>query len=288
MISMSRTTGSAHAVVLLHSSGNSSRQWTDLIEGLRPRHAVHAPDFHGHGRRRPWDRAAPITLADEVALIAPVLESGRPVHLVGHSIGGAVALKAATLYPNAVVSVVVYEPVLFRWQLDDDAESDASRAVLDVVRRMRACLDRGNAYRAAAIFLEYWSGRGAWEVVPASARDVLAGRMRHVLGHFDALFSDRLSPIDLKRVACPMLFLSGERTVASTRRIAGLLREQLPRAAHEVMRGMDHLGPVKRAAEFNERVLSFIADVDTPQPRVGRLPRRTGNSTLHVEFADAS
>lgn len=207
-----------------------------------------------------------------------MLTSGRPVHLVGHSIGGAVALKAATLYPNVVVSVVVYEPVLFRWQLDEDAESDASRAVLDVARRMRACLERGNPYRAAAIFLEYWSGRGAWEAVPPSARDVLAGRMRHVLGHFDALISDPLSPIDLKRVARPMLFLSGERTVASTRRIARLLREELPLAAHGVMRGMDHLGPVKRADEFNERVLSFIAGVDTPQPVVGRRPRRTESS----------
>jgi hypothetical protein len=45
-----------------------------------------------------------------------------------------------------------------------------------------------------------------------------------------------------------------------------------------VMRGMDHLGPVKRAAEFNERVLSFIADVDTPQQVVGRRPRRTVSS----------
>jgi pimeloyl-ACP methyl ester carboxylesterase len=137
---------------------------------------VHAPDFHGRGRRSPSGRTAPITLADEVALIAPVLTSGRPVHLVGHSIGGAVALKAATLYPNAVVRVVVYEPVLYRWQLDDDAESDACRAVLDVARRIRACLERGSAYRAAAIFLEYWSGRGAWEAAPPAARDVLAGR----------------------------------------------------------------------------------------------------------------
>lgn len=274
MLPISRETRSAQAIVLLHSSGNSSRQWTSLIDRLSHRHTVHAPDFHGHGRRHPWDRAAPITLADEVALIAPLLTSGRRVHLVGHSFGAAVALKAATLYPGAVASVVVYEPVLFRWQLDDDAESDASRAVLHVARRMRACLERGNAYRAAAMFLEYWSGRGAWEAVPPAARDVLAGRMRHVLGHFDALFSDPLAPHDLQRVACPMLVLSGGRTVASTRRIAELLRQELPLAAHAVIRGLDHLGPVNRAAEFNERVLSFIKDVDAPRAVVKGRPSR--------------
>jgi pimeloyl-ACP methyl ester carboxylesterase len=103
------------SVVTLHASASSARQWQPLAAALAPRFRVHAIDLHGHGERSPWRGARALSLADEAALVAPVLSREGDVHLVGHSYGGAVALKVASMYPQHVRSVTVYEPVMFRW-----------------------------------------------------------------------------------------------------------------------------------------------------------------------------
>ncbi|MGZ8255759.1 MAG: alpha/beta fold hydrolase, partial [Burkholderiaceae bacterium] len=211
-----------------------------------------------HGVRPAWSGAKPLTLADEVALVEPILNAAGPVHLVGHSYGGAVALKAAALHPSAVASVTVFEPVLFRWLFDAAPDSGAAHQVMALAETMRKYLVRGDAYRAAAPFLNYWAGVGSWEAMPIERRDAAAARMRSVLAHFDALFGDPLSPADLRRVCRPMLFLSGTRSVASMRTIVRLLRTALPDASHEAFPGMGPMGPVSHAAEVNRRIVHFV------------------------------
>jgi len=245
-------------VVLLHSSGASSRQWAPLAGQLGTRYDVRALDVHGHGKQPAWHGRAPLTLADEAALVEPILREGHRVHLVGHSYGAAVALKVAALHPDAVASVAVYEPVLFRWLFDAPSGSDAAREVLAVADTMRKYLQRGDAYRAAAPFLNYWAGAGAWEAMPMERRDAFAARMRSVLGQFHALFGETLLATDLARIPAPLLVLSGGATVASTRCIASVLEAALPDAAHEVLAGMGHMAPITQPEAFNRRVLGFL------------------------------
>ena len=47
------------AVVLLHSSGSTARQWNALVEHLQPRFRVLPVEFHGHGERAAWPWLAP-------------------------------------------------------------------------------------------------------------------------------------------------------------------------------------------------------------------------------------
>jgi pimeloyl-ACP methyl ester carboxylesterase len=82
--------------------------------------------------------------------------------------------------------------------------------------------------------------------------------MRTVLSHFDALFEDGLSPFRLRRLRMPMLFLSGARTVASTRRVAELLRAALSDARHEALPDMGPVGPVTHAEVVNRRISAFL------------------------------
>src|SRR6185295_18102134 len=83
-------------VIALHCSLGSGRQWTRLAEALGDGFDVIAPDLSGYGRNigRPL---LPMTLADEAALIGDQIAHAKgPLHLVGHSYGGAVAFKMAT------------------------------------------------------------------------------------------------------------------------------------------------------------------------------------------------
>src|SRR4029077_14471409 len=97
----------------IHASASSSAQWRPLTDQLGGHFRSLAVDLYGSGQspRCPADQTRP--RAGEVALLEPVLaDAGERFHLIGHSYGGAVALKLALAHPGRVRSLVIYEPVL--------------------------------------------------------------------------------------------------------------------------------------------------------------------------------
>jgi pimeloyl-ACP methyl ester carboxylesterase len=245
-------------VVLLHSSASSARQWERLVETLAPHFRVRAIEFHGHGEQAAWHEDSPMTLADEAALAVPLLEEAGGAHVVGHSYGAAVALKLTTMHPQLVRSLVAYEPVLFRWLFDDIAHQQPVQDLVAVADSMRDRIASGQEHSAAQRFVDFWSGGGAWESMPSGKHASIAARMRAVIQHFDALFSEPLQRAHLALLNMPMMFISGARTVAVTRRIAELLRLTLPHAKHEVLPAMGHMGPITHATEVNRRLVEFL------------------------------
>jgi len=255
---MKQSQAQSPLVVLLHSSASSARQWDGLIETLQPRFRVRAIEFHGHGAQPDWHGDARLRLADDAALIAPLMSEARGAHIVGHSYGAAVALKLATLYPGWVRSLVAFEPVLFGLLFEDRASHEFARQITGLADAIRTLLAQGDALPAAEQFIAYWSGDAVWAAMPASRRSAVATRMPSVLAHFDALFSERLRSEQLARLRAPMLFLSGSDTAGITRRIAEILRHALPLAAHEVMPQMGHMGPITHATDVNQRIDRFL------------------------------
>ncbi len=102
----------APTVVLLHGVTDSGTTWPDLLARWGDRYDVHAPDLRGHGasprftpEQLPF--APEVMLADVVALLDA---QPAPVALVGHSLGGLLALRAALARPERVRALVVEDP----------------------------------------------------------------------------------------------------------------------------------------------------------------------------------
>ena len=245
-------------VVLLHSSASSPRQWQELVEQLRNEFRVVAVEFYGHGMRPDWRGEKAMALADDAALAAPMLEAPGPVHLVGHSYGAAVALKVASLYPGRIGSVTAYEPVLFRLLFDEPRLQGEAEHVLIFAHAMREELEHGRPDRAARLFVEFWSGVGAWQALPHVRQQAVALRMPSVLRHFDVLFAEPFPREQMARLGVPMLFLSGAKTVTTARRIGQSLRAALPLADHEELPDMGHMGPVTHSSQVNSRIREFL------------------------------
>ena len=90
----------------------SSRNWTDLIDLLRPRLACEAMDLPGFGDSppRPDGRYSIAALAQTV--IALIEKKQAPVHLIGNSLGGAVCVKVAATRPKLVETLTLISPAL--------------------------------------------------------------------------------------------------------------------------------------------------------------------------------
>jgi pimeloyl-ACP methyl ester carboxylesterase len=93
-------------LVLVHGAGASSVVWLDVVRRLAGRRRVIAPDLPGHGQSDPWHEISLDAYRDAVGTICARLGVGRAV-LVGHSLGGAVALRTALAFPDKVAALVL-------------------------------------------------------------------------------------------------------------------------------------------------------------------------------------
>ena len=98
-------------VLAVHGLTGHGLRWRALATEHLPNFSVLAPDLLGHGRSS-WE--APWTLEANVAALTDLLvkETTRPVVVVGHSFGGAVALKLAVTRPDLVASLVLLDPAV--------------------------------------------------------------------------------------------------------------------------------------------------------------------------------
>jgi len=103
----------AEPALCVHGLAGSSRNWTDLMDLLRPRLDCAALDLPGYGDSppRPDRRYSIGALAQTTATL--IERQGRgPVHLIGNSLGGAAAVKLAARRPDLVRSLTLISPAL--------------------------------------------------------------------------------------------------------------------------------------------------------------------------------
>ncbi len=97
-------------MVLVHGSRDHCRAW-DLVAGeLAEHYHVIAPDLRGHGDSA-WAIGSQYSMAEYVLDLAQLLRhvGEERMTLLGHSLGGAVVLRYAGLFPDTVVSVAAIE-----------------------------------------------------------------------------------------------------------------------------------------------------------------------------------
>ncbi len=177
-----------------------------------------------------------------------------PAHVVGLSLGGAIAQELALAVPERVKSLVLVNTLARA----DDWFRGTLRA-FEVIRR--------NVADTAAFFdtiLPWWvshrffeeSERASWLRVllrqsPHPQR--LEGFLRqlHALAAHDA--ADRLH-----RIACPVLVMAGEDDSVAPVRYSRQLQELIPQSRLVVLRGVGHAPAVEDAGQFNARLAEFL------------------------------
>jgi pimeloyl-ACP methyl ester carboxylesterase len=104
----------------VHGLGGASTNWTDLAGLLAVRFDGWAVDLPGFGRSQPPPRGR-YSIRGHVQTVIEVLEqvadqpgeeAGRPVHLLGNSLGGLVSVLVAARRPDLVASLTLISPAM--------------------------------------------------------------------------------------------------------------------------------------------------------------------------------
>ena len=105
------TRSTSPTVVLVHGLAGRASNWRAVDDALEPDHRVIVVDLPGHGIARMPDT---LTIAGAAALLdrAVADRASGPVVLVGHSVGGLVALQEALAHPERVAGLMLVETAL--------------------------------------------------------------------------------------------------------------------------------------------------------------------------------
>jgi pimeloyl-ACP methyl ester carboxylesterase len=204
--------GEGDPLVLVHGLGGAASNWLALAPLLLPGRRLIAPELPGHGGSSPLPAAPSLNAyADRLALLLE-RETG-PAAVVGHSLGGAIALRLAIRRPELVSALLLAGAAGISSGNRRARYALTMTSLLKPGRRIaphRRVVSRSAALRSLVF--------GRWGVsdppaFPAEvAESFLSGPARHTdtVSAAKALIGEDPRD-DLDRVRCPTLLLWGAR-----------------------------------------------------------------------------
>jgi pimeloyl-ACP methyl ester carboxylesterase len=264
VIHMPRSRRATSSVIALHSSLGSGRQWASLAAELGRDYQVIAPDLSGYGGNT-GPAMLPTTLSKEVELLGARLdEATGPIHLIGHSYGGAVAFKIATdsPYTKRIRSLTLIEPVLPTLLRDEPADRRLYDRFMRVAHDVYEDLFNGLAMEAIDKFTGFWNGSAPPEPLSDKARLRLIAHADKLSFDFNAVLAEANVAPAAATLRVPTLLVSGGLSPYLTQRIVARLVTIIGGAQLRHLTGAGHMLPLTHAADINPEIVEHIARAD--------------------------
>jgi pimeloyl-ACP methyl ester carboxylesterase len=274
-----RVAGEGPLILLIHGIAGRSEQWLDSMAILAQEHTVLAPDLLGHGHSAK-PRGDYSLGAYAAGLRDMMIALGhRKATVVGHSLGGGIALQFAYQFPERTERLVLVSsgglgrevhPLLRAATLpgaelvlpliSNGTVRDAGTAVSQVVGRL--------GFRAGPDIAEFARGYGS--LADGDARSAFLHTLRAVIepGGQRVNASDRLYLAE----DMPTLIVWGRRDPIITVRHAGVAHRGMPGSRLEVFDEAGHFPQLDEPVRFAQTLADFIetsepADVDAESMR---------------------
>ena len=238
--------GQGQALILLHAVGAKGDLWADVIENLQDRFTIYAFDLRGHGASSLNGPMTTDDMARDLESAIEALDLG-PCHLVGSSIGAAVAVKLAASKPDAVESLVVSGIGL----TPDPVLSDEIYGIREAVHYL---VDEDFAYQMAEALLIPDAPQASID----GLRDgILAQTKQHYLAALEAMEASDLTEFASK-VSAPTLVLHGAMDELVPLERAQALADSLPGGSINTLEDAGQIAYLDNLGGFGAALTAFL------------------------------
>lgn len=253
----SRSTGSGPAIVLLHGLFGSNENLGGLARAFAGEYRTVGIDLRNHGRSPHGEAMDYATMAGDVAQTMNALEIQRPV-VIGHSVGGKVAMELALGYPDGVRGLAVLDIAPIPHARRHDTELRALQRIdltqIGSRRDADAALQPDIPHPGIRQFLLKNLERGQqglhWRIPLAT-----------IAAAYDQLAS---APPSAGPYTGPALFLRGRNSDYVPDTALSEIRRRFPQAQVETIDKVGHWLHVEAEAAVTERIRRFLHRLPAP------------------------
>jgi pimeloyl-ACP methyl ester carboxylesterase len=251
--------GQGEALLLLHAGGTSSTHWRRVAPHLQSRYRLLAPDLIGFGETEGWKGPEELTHDHQADLMrALVVQEEVPIHVVGHSYGGATAVRLAVRYPELVKSLVLIEPVLLAL-LREAGETRIHAETCKLATDFLVNAEAGREVTAWRRFIDHHNGDGTWEGLSGNARQRFLERTKSNADGFRSNLNDVTSIADIGNLDIPVSVVCGSKTSEAFLRTCDILRDELSDGRYTHLAGAGHMSPLTHPEAVADAVLAHLA-----------------------------
>ncbi|MGG9960686.1 alpha/beta fold hydrolase [Ferruginibacter sp. SUN106] len=250
-----RITGTGKPVVLVHGFGEDGDIWEKQIDFLKDYFTLIIPDLPGSGRS---DLIADMSIEGMADVINEItrleLHPSSKISMVGHSMGGYIALAVAEKYPQLLNCLGLFHSSAF-------ADSEDKKAA-----RLKSIgfIESNGAYEflRTAIPGLFFQGQDGFKP-SAPYIDVLVEKSRNftpeaLIKYYQAMIARPDRTAILKNFLAPVLFIIGEHDQAVPF-AQGLQQSYLPDLSYiYILRNSAHMGMLEEADKANAALLEFL------------------------------
>jgi pimeloyl-ACP methyl ester carboxylesterase len=256
--------GSGEPIVFVHGAALDLRSWEPVREEIAKRYRFIAYTQRYFGTE-PWPdegkNFSVTTLADDLAKFIKALNAG-PVHLVGWSFGGLVAVTAAVNDPSLVRSLTLYEASVISVLPAESSEGKIARQ--DRAKMFDpsvAAAKAGDFINAAKLLQEagFQLPPGGFDSLPRDWQTTLLDNARTVPLLLAAPPPPAITCNMLKDFTRPTLVMRGEKTRVFYALITEAIGKCVPGAQQVILQNVNHDGPCRDPAAFTAAVFEFLS-----------------------------
>ncbi len=259
--------GSGEPIVFVHGAPHDLRAWESVREEIAKRYRFIAYTQRYFGTQ-PWPDEGKnysiATHADDLAKFITSLNAG-PVHLVGWSHGGLVAVIAALSDPSLLRSLILYEATVISVLPAESPEGKMAREdQAKMLGSYVAAAKTGDFIKAAKLVQEavFQLRPGEFDSLPEDLQTVLLDNARVVPLLRGAPPPPAITCDMLKNFTRPTLVMRGEKTRAVFALTSEAITKCVPGAQQVILQNVNHDGPCRDPAAFTAAVFEFLSRLE--------------------------
>jgi pimeloyl-ACP methyl ester carboxylesterase len=256
--------GVGPAIVLVPGSCSTGGAWRPIISSLKSRFRCVTTSLLGYGGTVERRTASDPSISHEAeALESVVRKAGGPVHLVGHSFGGLVALVVALRKQVELSSLVILEAPAVEL-LRAEGEDRHYRAFRDMTEAYFTDFASGNVSAIAAM-IDFYGGPGTFASWPPRVRAYAEQTTPVNIVDWASAFGFPLSAASLAAIRMPVIVARGGASHPAIQRANAILGECIDQSALVTIDGAAHFMIATHAMEVAHLIAQHVLLAKRPQ-----------------------
>ncbi|MDG1709498.1 MAG: alpha/beta hydrolase [Emcibacteraceae bacterium] len=225
-------------IILIHGSFANAKSWRKIKELGEFGNQTITVNLPGHGGLNdPIDFEKPSFETEFTEIKSQINYKGEPVHFVGHSYGGVVALAAALSESFNVAKLTLFEPVAISVTKTFN-DLNSLNIIEEFVKDYHQAA-KTREQNACSRVINFWGGKGSFEMIPHHIQDAMTVMTRNNLRHWD-LCAEQFSPDLYKNLNISIDIAYGSQSNTVAKSIAKILFNILPNAQIHEIKGASH------------------------------------------------